>query len=151
MTPISSAAVVMGLPARTSSTALLRNSAGKGRGLGETSQQAPEPQTIAGNQTMGHVEGLKQSFSNPSFTRSESRMSEFHKPVILFAEEATSFRGGLFRPSRTPLAPPMPFRGRRKPLSRYPPTPGHHCAGPRLWTSTSFLLTILRCPSNENA
>ena len=49
LTPSSTAAVVIGLPARTSATALLRNPTGKGRGTGEASQEKPDPQTILGN------------------------------------------------------------------------------------------------------
>jgi hypothetical protein len=58
LTPSSTAAVVIDLPARTSATALLRNSTGKGLGMGEASQDEPDPQTISGNQTVRHVRRL---------------------------------------------------------------------------------------------
>ena len=55
LTPNSTAAVVIGLPARTSVTARIRNSSGKGLGMDEASQREPDPHIISSNQTMGHV------------------------------------------------------------------------------------------------
>jgi len=55
VTPSSTTAVMIYLPARESATALLQNSTGKGRGMGEASEQKPDPQAVAGNQTMGQV------------------------------------------------------------------------------------------------
>ena len=55
LTPSLTAAVVIGLPARTSATTRIRNSAGKGLGMSEASQREPDTHIISGNQTMGHV------------------------------------------------------------------------------------------------
>ena len=55
LTPSCTAAVVMGLPARTRATTRRRNSAGNGRGMGEASQRRPNLRTVSGNQTMGQV------------------------------------------------------------------------------------------------
>ena len=55
LTPSSTAAVVIGLPARTSATARIRNSARKGLGMSEASQREPGTHIISGDQTMGYV------------------------------------------------------------------------------------------------
>ena len=66
VTPSSTTAVVMCLPTRRSATALLRNSTGKGRGMGEASQQKPDPQAVARDQTMGQVKVIARPSAVPS-------------------------------------------------------------------------------------
>lgn len=54
------------LASTASTTALLRNSTGNGQGVGEASQEKSNPQTVAGNQTMGLV---KESTNRQSSVR----------------------------------------------------------------------------------
>ena len=53
VTPSSTTAVMIYLPARESATALLQNSTGKGRGMGEASQRKPGPQAIRATKPWG--------------------------------------------------------------------------------------------------
>ena len=66
LTPSSTAAVVIGLLARTSATARIRNSAGKGLGMREASQREPDPHIISGYGTMGHVKKSTKPGAGPT-------------------------------------------------------------------------------------
>ena len=65
LTLSSTAAVVVGLPARTSATARIRNSAGKSLGMSEASQREPDTQIISGDQTMGYVKNSTKPIAVP--------------------------------------------------------------------------------------
>ena len=107
--PSSTAAVVIGLPARTGATARLRNSTGNGRGMGEASQQKPDPQTIAGNQTRGHVKESTKPGAVPSFRRQKFQkyllISKFMSEPVWprdGADERRSRVRSQYRPPRFP-------------------------------------------------
>jgi hypothetical protein len=70
------AGMVTGLPAPTSPPARTLNSAGKGRGMGEASQEKPDPQTISGDQTTGY-------FAKPTKPTAVAHFAFFVTPMQL--------------------------------------------------------------------
>ena len=105
--PSPTAAVVIDSPARTSATARIRNSAGKGRGMGEASQREPDRYIISGSQTMGHVKIFAVFRVTKPWGRSESQLNRQQSPM-----PSSSARPGR-RPGSTGSSCPTNRPGRR--------------------------------------